>query len=695
MNINSISNSELRQELIKLGEKPGPISATTKSVYIRRLESLRKSKKSPAQPSHEEKSSKISRKAFGFSSDESDTNEENSKPNTRTRSSRKKSEVVTTPKQKETTSTKSPLLNRAVNKITRLNTDKLKVNDYSDESGNDEESVGEEYIECVNASTSPMKLQSTPLSLKSDLKRRSLLLPDTSTPIPSAVSPRNVACQNMKDVQFSTPRINLRKYLESNGSLNGSLVTQVKPDKPKPYKTLWQKFKDLIGFSDTKKKLDFNQTPSISYEYTKTSSWSLHCSKILPLVPVFFFFILGLLYLTMKADSIDETGALLEPVDSQMRVVNRIFEVLGAAAGNRLCKYTIEDRLHIDEIHELAKVSSQELQEALSLICKYPKWGIFLYKDLGSDELPPLMVTSCDQLDLVRYMSSNQVFLPAFCRFQRAFKKIFFGFFILILLAVILLAANAYRKYMKEKLIEENQQMFMLVEKIVALVQKQQQLSETEEVDKFVPILQARDILIEASERRKMDKVWKRAVDFIAENDSRIRVETQRVLGQDLEVWRWVQIVSSFNSSRNASRTWQGEAFDLKKCSNAPTVSPSSCLKIRNVFNPETERSEKWEYEIQDAILEKCSNCVDILCIVVEKKSSEGLVYVKCGSPEGAGKVFRSLHGTWFDGRLITVRFIKLKRFEEHYPQYKNVTTPLKHHFSKPVSNFSLSNTSS
>ena len=66
----------------------------------------------------------------------------------------------------------------------------------------------------------------------------------------------------------------------------------------------------------------------------------------------------------------------------------------------------------------------------------------------------------------------------------------------------------------------------------------------------------------------------------------------------------------------------------------------------------------------------------------------QGLVYVKCGSCAGAGRAFRSLHGAWFDGRLVTVKFIKLHRFHTRYPDSVNLNTPFKRSSLKPVSTF-------
>lgn len=89
------------------------------------------------------------------------------------------------------------------------------------------------------------------------------------------------------------------------------------------------------------------------------------------------------------------------------------------------------------------------------------------------------------------------------------------------------------------------------------------------------------------------------------------------------------------------------------------------------------EIGDHWHLAIQEAILEKCSDNDGIVHIAVDKNSREvnafpvfllyvlacwsyslifffspqGCVYVKCLSPEYAGKAFKALHGSWFDGK--------------------------------------------
>lgn len=61
---------------------------------------------------------------------------------------------------------------------------------------------------------------------------------------------------------------------------------------------------------------------------------------------------------------------------------------------------------------------------------------------------------------------------------------------------------------------------------------------------------------------------------------------------------------------------------------------------------------DEYENTIKNAILEKCGEFVFILHIKVDRTSREGCVYMKCQSQESAGKAYRALHGSWFDGNF-------------------------------------------
>ncbi|XP_068929574.1 LEM domain-containing protein 2 [Petaurus breviceps papuanus] len=97
-------------------------------------------------------------------------------------------------------------------------------------------------------------------------------------------------------------------------------------------------------------------------------------------------------------------------------------------------------------------------------------------------------------------------------------------------------------KYRWRKLEEEEQAMYEMVKKIIAVVQDHYVDWEQDmERYPYVGILHVRDTLIPPQSRRRMKRVWDRAVEFLASNESRIQTESHRVAGEDMLVWRWTK----------------------------------------------------------------------------------------------------------------------------------------------------------
>ncbi|OAD59627.1 Inner nuclear membrane protein Man1, partial [Eufriesea mexicana] len=202
--------------------------------------------------------------------------------------------------------------------------------------------------------------------------------------------------------------------------------------------------------------------------------------------------------------------------------------------------------------------------------------------------------------------------------------------------------------------------------------------------ESFLAINHVRDNLIPPKDRKKMAGLWEKAVKFLDENESRIRREVQQVAGEEFYVWRWLPNNNLKSNTQNfvlskKSKVWQGQAFETMEGSvNSLTCSPTPCLKIRHMFDADVEFEDDWETKVQDAILEKCGETVKILHIRVDRGSREGCVYMKCMSQEDAGKAYRALHGCWFDGHLVTVKYLRLERYYERFPDARRCTTPLK-----------------
>lgn len=167
-----------------------------------------------------------------------------------------------------------------------------------------------------------------------------------------------------------------------------------------------------------------------------------------------------------------------------------------------------------------------------------------------------------------------------------------------------------------------------------------------------------------------MEKTWRKAVDFINRNESRVRTEEQVVQGEPYEVWRWLGspnlnmsgFVESFlytnlslfissnkyilnfdsfcRSPRNKS--WQGQAFETQVGSvNSLPCSPTPCLKIRGMVDD----GDRNLLTIREAVLSKCAHQCRILHCAVDTNSK--CVYLKCADQNDAAIAYRSLHGWW------------------------------------------------
>lgn len=212
-------------------------------------------------------------------------------------------------------------------------------------------------------------------------------------------------------------------------------------------------------------------------------------------------------------------------------------------------------------------------------------------------------------------------------------------------------------------------------ELIKGILEILQQHAAAHPAQSYLPIVHVRDQLIAYADRDRKRRMWAEAQRYIEENESRVRKEVQPFEGEDYDVWRWV---GSAQQSAPKPKTWQGEAFETSKDTmNTPSTSPTPCLKIRHMFEPDKEPADQdWGTGVKDAILERCEG-VHIVHMVVEENSPEGCVYIKCASTDDAGKAYRKIHGAWFDGKIVTVKFLRLERYHERFPASVGLSKPL------------------
>ncbi|KAM7055689.1 inner nuclear membrane protein Man1 [Acridotheres tristis] len=427
-------------------------------------------------------------------------------------------------------------------------------------------------------------------------------------------------------------------------------------------------------------------------EVSTTGGFSAHyLSMFLLTAACLFFLILGFTYLRMRGSGIaEDVGANIkdpfreelqkiqeDELSLMMKSLYALHDKLAQVAGEHECGSSIQRNLTIQEAAAYLKNLDPEYESVLNTSLQ---WILNSGEDVGikclSNDPNEMDVTNVTN---VKYLQSTSPKMSFRCRFRRAFVNVTHRLSILLWGIAMVWGVLHYMKYRWAKEEEETKQMYDMVVKIIDVLRRHSEAcSENKELQPYMPILHVRDSLIPPQDRRKMNKVWNRAVDFLAANESRVCTETRRVGGAEFLVWKWMQPSAACDKILVIpSKVWQGQAFHLDR-RNSPPNSLTPCLKIRNMFDPVMEIGDHWHLAIQEAILEKCSDNDGIVHIAVDKNSREGCVYVKCLSPEYAGKAFKALHGSWFDGKLVTVKYLRLDRYHHRFPQALTCNTPLK-----------------
>ena len=154
-----------------------------------------------------------------------------------------------------------------------------------------------------------------------------------------------------------------------------------------------------------------------------------------------------------------------------------------------------------------------------------------------------------------------------------------------------------------------------MVELIIDLLARHQSamLSERRPQDAYLAVTHVRDVLIPLKERKSKLKLWNKAVQFLEDNESRVRPEIQQIEGEDFRVWRWLPPSTAFSPGKSSinnvssselanedpsivnspipqrPKVWQGQAFSTDTTGvNSPLPYPlTQCLKVRNMFDSE------------------------------------------------------------------------------------------------------------
>nr|CAH7749777.1 unnamed protein product [Callosobruchus chinensis] len=266
--------------------------------------------------------------------------------------------------------------------------------------------------------------------------------------------------------------------------------------------------------------------------------------------------------------------------------------------------------------------------------------------------------------------------LPWSCTLYNGVKVAITASLVVIALTIALYGSKwIYKRY---KRYEHRQRMELtnMVERILELLQ-QARVSDggTEDGEhSFVVINHVRDMILPVTDRKSKEKLWQKAIQFINENESRVRTEVQEVKGEPFEVWRWIGSSSLSNSrsppgspSTVGPASWQGQAFETEAGAvNSLPCSPTTCLKVRGITEEGGGASKARLDEAREAVLSKCAHRCRILHCQADQNTS--CVYLKCASTGDAAVAYRNLHGWWYAGRLVTVKYLRLERYMQRFP---------------------------
>jgi len=530
---------------------------------------------------------------------------------------------------------------------------------------------------------------------------------------------------------YSIMSPHLRKNLNSFGSLNEALSTLPggpKPGRSSPGYSVTTSPSTLVTQVNTSR----HNTSSFREEDKRTCN-SMLISSLIIVSAVLFFLFIAYQYVTLKPGEQAHRIPLCRPdvpediprvtcvpkdqLNSTASLYGHVVKLLQEHSQEQLCVRGSTDLgMGLEQVEQhLSHVSGmtgpqleEHLQNLLLLLRENPGWGISLLPT--NDEAVSQLVVKEPVISWYCWLGLQLANL-----FSLAVKLAGYLACLMLVGAVVWLAVWLWGK-MTERSERQRQEVFDLVERVLSILFHQHQavIREGKQGPTYLAIDHIRDQLIPPADRRSKAAVWEKVVQYIRNQESRVRDDVQTIFGEEFRVWQWLPDIpwsprvsaspSSPSSPRGSHQNtasppalssppsppdqwspapttvvtpgWQGSAFQLGKHVAAPLAPPTPCLKVRHMFDPKS-LSPGWVLAIKEEILRRCSNS-SILHIAVDTESVEGTVYIKTSSPDDAGRVFRALHGQWYRGQLVTAKYLRLERYHERFPDSRNVRSALK-----------------
>ncbi|KAF2073778.1 hypothetical protein CYY_004912 [Polysphondylium violaceum] len=93
----------------------------------------------------------------------------------------------------------------------------------------------------------------------------------------------------------------------------------------------------------------------------------------------------------------------------------------------------------------------------------------------------------------------------------------------------------------------------------------------------------------------------------------------------------------------------------------------TTCVLLKNMFDPETETADDWEQEIQSETYSECSTFGKVQHIFLDK-NSKGCIYLRFDTNEAVQRAIAKLNGRWFGQKQILADPIPESIYKQKFP---------------------------
>lgn len=103
---------------------------------------------------------------------------------------------------------------------------------------------------------------------------------------------------------------------------------------------------------------------------------------------------------------------------------------------------------------------------------------------------------------------------------------------------------------------------------------------------------------------------------------------------------------------------------------SVPLIQPTTCLLVKNMFDPASETDPAYHLDIEEDIRDECSKYnIKAIHLAVDKEHPSGHVFMRFETIPNCQKVASAFHGRWFASRQITAEFIPETSYFSRFPK--------------------------